>query len=73
MADWISVEEAASISGYSSEQIRRLIRSGEIRAQKKGPMWWVDRRSFDSYVKEAQQSEDKRKGPKASSQLPEST
>jgi hypothetical protein len=70
MADWISVEEAAQNTGYSIEQVRRLIRGGLVQAQKKGAMWWVDRQSLDIYVQEAKISEDKRKGPKTSDHLP---
>jgi len=35
MTDWISVEEAAELSGYSEEQLRRLIREKQITAEKK--------------------------------------
>jgi len=64
MADWISVDEAAGLSGYSAEYIRRLIRSARIRALKKGLMWWVDRQSLQVYLKEANTSDDQRRGPK---------
>jgi excisionase family DNA binding protein len=64
MADWMSVDEAASLSGYSAEYIRRLIRNDRIRAQKKGLMWWVDRHSLQAYLKEASTSDDQRRGPK---------
>jgi excisionase family DNA binding protein len=73
MADWISVEEAASISGYNTEHIRRLIRSGLIHAEKKGPMYWIDRKSLEVYVKEAKNSDDGRKGPRAGTHSPSSS
>jgi len=65
MADWISVEEAAEMSGYNQEHIRRLIRWGLISAKKKGGQWWVDKGSLQVYVKESQKSEDSRRGPKS--------
>jgi excisionase family DNA binding protein len=64
MADWLSVDEAAELSGYSAEYIRRLIRNAKILAQKKGLMWWVDRHSLQAYLKEATDSDDPRRGPK---------
>lgn len=73
MAEWISVEEAASISGYNMEHIRRLIRNGLLSAQKKGPMYWIDRKSLEAYVKDAKNSEDRRKGPHTSNRSPSSS
>lgn len=66
MADWMSVEEAAEWSGYNAEQIRRLIRGQAIKAQKKGPMYWVNKQSLAAYVRDAKRSTDRRKGPKSS-------
>lgn len=65
MADWISVEEAAELSGYNEEYLRRLIRDGKIRAQKKGWQWWVDKTSVLTYLKTSRQSSDQRHGPKS--------
>ena len=65
MADWISVEDAAELSGYNAEHIRRLIRGKQIVANKKGTMWWVDRASLLAYQKKALNSSDKRHGPKS--------
>ena len=67
MPDWMSIEEAANISGYNPEYIRRLIRSKQIKAEKKGRDWWVDRASLLAYRKEARNSGDKRRGPKVRS------
>ncbi len=65
MADWISVEEAAELSGYNAEHVRRLIRTKLILAAKKGVMWWVDRQSLLAYLKAAAKSTDRRRGPKS--------
>jgi hypothetical protein len=67
MADWISIEEAEGLSGYHPEHIRRLMREGKIYGEKKAGVWWIDRKSFLAYLKEAQQSKDNRRGPKADS------
>lgn len=65
MTDWLSVEEAAELSSYSEEQLRRLIRTQLIRAAKKGRMWWVDRQSLQAYLKASSRSSDNRRGPKS--------
>ena len=67
MADWISIEDAEDLSGYHPEHIRRLMREGKISGEKKGGQWWIDRKSFLDYLKEAKNSEDKRHGPKPKS------
>ena len=64
MADWITTEEAAQISGYHLEYIRRIIRGKRIRAEKKGGQFWVDRQSLLEYLEAAKESRDKRQGPK---------
>ena len=48
--EWISTIEAANISGYHIEHIRRLIRSGEIVARKWGKEWMVNRVSLNEYL-----------------------
>mgnify|MGYP001264832835 CR=1 FL=1 len=62
--DWISVEEASILSGYNPQYIRRLIRSQQLRAEKKGLMWWIDRDSLSALLVKASTSSDKRHGPK---------
>lgn len=65
MPDWISVDEAASLTGYNAEHVRRLIRQGQIVAQKKGGQWWVDKTSALAYGTSSSGSEDQRRGPKS--------
>jgi excisionase family DNA binding protein len=62
--EWITVQEAAGISGYSEQYLRRLIRQGEIKARKFGTIWQVDRSSLTVYLKRAGKSEDRRYGPR---------
>ena len=52
--EWLTVNEAASQSGYDPEHIRRLIRDGEIKARKFSIVWMVSRESLLGYVKKAQ-------------------
>jgi len=64
MADnWITTSEAAQISGYHPDHIRRLIRGSSIKAQKFGIVWQVSRVSLMAYVDKAEALGAKR-GPK---------
>jgi excisionase family DNA binding protein len=65
-AEWITTQEAAELSGYHPEYIRRLVRQGKIQAELKGPMFWISKASFLKFLHEAQKSSqhDKRHGPK---------
>ncbi len=62
--EWISISDAADLSGYHPEYIRRLIRNGEITAKKFSIVWQVNKRSLIDYLKEATSKEDKRYTPK---------
>lgn len=61
---WITVQDAANLTGYNAEYIRWLIRGGQIRAKKFGIVWQVNRSSLLEYREKAQASEDKRRGAK---------
>ena len=50
--EYVSVEEAAEITGYDPEYIRRLLRQKKINAEKKGTMWWIDVESLKEYKKQ---------------------
>ncbi len=65
--DVISTAEAAQLSGYHPEQIRRLARLGRFTATRKGMMFWIDRKSFLAFLKktEKERATDKRRGPKS--------
>ena len=65
-SDWITTEEAAKISGYHLDHLRRLIRSGRIFGRKFGPVWQVDRDSLIRYLKDMETGGERR-GPKAHS------
>jgi len=61
--EWITTQDAVALSGYHPDHLRRLIRSENIQARKFGIVWQVNRQSLIKYLKEAQDSTDKRRGP----------
>jgi excisionase family DNA binding protein len=67
--EWLSVSEAAKLSGYHPEYIRRLIRDGEIEARKFSIVWQVSKRSLLDYVDNASSKDDKRFTPKSKKQV----
>ncbi len=60
----ISVQVAASYSGYSTQYLRRLLRTGKLEGIKIGQLWLVDKGAFDLYIEQAQDATDQRFGPK---------
>ena len=62
--EWLTINEAAEISGYHPEYIRRLIRDREIEARKFSIVWQVKRESLNSYIENTQSKDDKRCSPK---------
>ena len=65
ISDWLTTSEAAKISGYNVEHVRRLIRAGEIDARKWGRDWMVNQISLTNYLKRVD-DKGKRRGPKPS-------
>lgn len=63
--DWLTVEQAAELSGYHPVYLRGVIRSGQIQAKKISFMWFINRQSLIEYISQAEQSGDKRRGPKS--------
>ena len=63
MLNLMSVAEAAELSGYHPEHIRRLIREGRIKGQKFASVWQVDRYSLQIYMRKTENLGEKR-GPK---------
>lgn len=65
--DWITTREAAGLSGYHPEHLRRLIRQNKIVAELKGTMFWISKTSLLKYVRDAEKLAvlDGRHGPKA--------
>mgnify|MGYP003380162440 CR=1 FL=1 len=63
LADWITAEEAAELSGYHVNYIRRLMRAHKVNGRKAGLMWWVDRDSMRAYLEKAEALGTRRFGP----------
>jgi excisionase family DNA binding protein len=66
--DWLTVNEAAKLSGYNPEHVTRLIRQGKITARKFSIVWQVNKESLLAYVAKAQAIGEKR-GRKPDNQL----
>ena len=64
---WITVSQAAQLTGYNEEHITRLCRQGKIKARKYSIVWQVDRDSLSSYITNVEKMGDKR-GPKPKGQ-----
>ena len=60
----ISVQVAASYSGYSLQYLRRLLRVSKVEGIKIGQVWLVDKGALDIYIEKAQDATDQRFGPK---------
>ena len=61
---WITVGQAAEISGFNEEYIRRLLRDGLVKGRKFGVIWQVNHTSILAYLGESQKLNDGRHGPK---------
>ena len=61
--DYITTTEAARLTGYNAEHIRRLTRSGKVKAQKWGQVWQVSKSSLLAYLRQTEKLGEKR-GPK---------
>lgn len=48
---WITVKEAAQISGFTTEYIRELVRENTIVGQKFGWQWTISKESLEEYLK----------------------
>ena len=62
---WITTADAANISGYNEEYIRRLARTRKIKARKFGTIWQVNSNSMKRYYMEANKALDQRVGPRS--------
>ncbi|RJP50262.1 MAG: helix-turn-helix domain-containing protein [Anaerolineaceae bacterium] len=60
----ISVQAAASYSGYSLQYLRRLLRNDKLEGIKIGQLWLVDKGALDAYIEQVQDATDQRFGPK---------
>jgi excisionase family DNA binding protein len=58
------VHAVAAYSGYSTQYLRRTLRSGRLDGTRIGQLWLVDKGALDTYIDRAQGSNDQRFGPK---------
>jgi excisionase family DNA binding protein len=58
--EWLTVHEAAKLSGYHPESIRELIRKGKIKARKFSIVYQVDQKSLLAYIEKVQVAGEKR-------------
>lgn len=63
MPTWLTTTEAAALAKYHPEHIRKLIKSGKVKARKFGQVWQVDRASLLAYTRTVAKSGAK-PGPK---------
>ena len=50
LADYITADEAADISGYDVQHVRRLMRAHKIKGRKAGLVWLIERESLQEYL-----------------------
>ena len=61
--DWITTAEAAQLTGYHPNHIRRLIRAGEVKARKWGSAFMISRESLLDYA-QRMTTQGQKRGPK---------
>jgi len=49
LEEWATIEDAAALSGYSEEYLRRLAREDKVRAFKAGRDWLLHRTALLEY------------------------
>ena len=52
---WLDVDQAAELTGYALEHLRRLIRLGKLHAQKRQGRWFMAQSELLAYVESVQQ------------------
>jgi excisionase family DNA binding protein len=50
LGDWLTTQEAADLTGYNVQHVRRLARAGKVITQKWGKDWMIDRKSLLVYI-----------------------
>jgi len=61
----ISVQASADCTGYSEQYLRRLLRSGQLKGTKVGPIWLIEMDSLEQHLANAETVDDRRYGPKS--------
>jgi len=50
--EWLTVNDAAKLSGYHPDYVRQLIRAGKVKAKKFSIVWMVDKDSLLRYIED---------------------
>ncbi len=61
--EWLTVQQAAELSGYHPNYIRLIIRTGKVKARKFATVWQVNRIALLAYIRKTGKLGAKR-GPK---------
>ena len=61
--DWITTSEAAEISSYHPEYVRRLLKEERVKGRKFGTVWQISRASLSDYLL-VMKKKGERRGPK---------
>lgn len=61
--EWVTTSEAADLTGYSIQYVRRLVRNGRVRAQKWVRDWMVDKEALLAYQQSMQTLGDRKYDP----------
>jgi hypothetical protein len=59
----IPVKDAADISAYSFQYLRRLLRTGKLAGLKIGQVWLIEAAAFEAYLDKVVEASDQRFGP----------
>ncbi len=60
MEDWLTTYEAARLSNYELDYIRKLVRAKKIIGRKWGQSWQVSRRSLQEFLESRERTGEKR-------------
>lgn len=52
--EWITTQEAAELTGYTTDYFRKAIRRGLVKATKRGRDWFLVKESVLAYYQEMQ-------------------
>jgi excisionase family DNA binding protein len=50
LSEWISVQEAADYTGYTTRHIRYLLANGLVKGRKFGRDWFTTKEAIDKYL-----------------------
>ena len=53
-SEWITTAEAAELTGYTARYIRKALKRGILKGQKRGRDWFVSKAQVEAYAKEMQ-------------------